>query len=468
MSAYLRVLLAFVVLAGLSVAAWLLATSPGSVTLRWQGWRIDTSASVLLVSVLVACLIGILLYRLWRGLGGLPRRVRAARAQRRREVGYNALTRGMIAIAQGDAAEARRQATRASELLGRPPGALLIGAQAAQLEGRSDLAQKFYAAMAEDRETELLGLRGLLGVAEQQGDQVRALTLAERAHKLAPTAAWALTRLFHLQIAARQWEGAERTLRQAIAAKAIGESSGKHTDAALLVQLSLMADRNGNRPLAIERAKRALALDPALLPASLQLAALYCADSQPRRARKTIEAAWQKQPHPDLARLYAIAIGEADLVKRYRALEPLEKLQPTDPETHRALARAALDAKLWGEARRHLKSGGSDAPDAGFCRLYAELEQNENGNAAAARDWLAQASAAEPDPAWLCRNCGAAAREWSALCSQCGGFDTLSWGRRARVAALAAAPSGTVLADASEAPPPAGLPEVRQALPART
>jgi HemY protein len=445
MKFFIRALLVFVVVAAVSVAAWQLAETPGEVSLVWYGWRIDTSASLLAVALVLLLALGALLYAVLRGIRVLPRRLAQARDRRRKEAGYYALTQGMVAIAAGDAAEARRYARRASELLGRPPGALLIGAQAAQLENRPDQARQFYTAMVEAKQTELLGLRGLLALAEQAGDRARALELAEKAQALAPKAAWVLTRLFHLQIAARRWEAAEQTLRQAIAVRAVGEGAGKRSDAVLLVQLSLMAERNGDRALAIERAKRALALDDALLPASLQLAALHIAAQEPRRARKLIEAAWRRQPHPDLARLYVLAPGEADAVKRYQALGPLEQAQPGHVETHRALARAAIDAKLWGEARRHLKAAG-DPPDAGLCRLHAELEQGESGNAVAARDWLARAAEAEAEPAWLCRTCGAAAREWSALCGHCGDFDSLSWGRAPRVAALGEAPSGTVLA----------------------
>jgi HemY protein len=76
----------------------------------------------------------------------------------------------------------------------------------------------------------------------------------------------------------------------------------------------------------------------------------------------------------------------------------------------------------------------------------AEIEQREGANTAAARDWLARVSEADPEPAWLCRACGASAREWSALCGHCGDFDSLAWGQAPRVAALVQAPSGTVLA----------------------
>ncbi len=469
MTTFVRAIIIFAIVAGISVLAWQLADEPGSVSLAWHGWRIDTSASLLAVLLLVVLGIGALVYAVWHGLRVLPRRLAQTRERRRREAGYHALTQGMVAIAAGDAAEARRHAKRASELLGRPPGALLIGAQAAQLEGQPEQARQFYRAMVESKETELLGLRGLLGLAEQDGDRAQAMELAARAHALAPKTPWVLTRLFHLQIAARQWEAAERTLREAIAARAVGEGEGKRSDAVLLVQLSLMAERTGDRTLAIERARRALGLDDTLLPASLQLAALFLADNQLRRARKVIGAAWRRQPHPDLARLFALASGETDPVKRYRALAVLEADAPAHPETHRALARAALEAMLWGEARRHLKAGGGAAPDAGFCRLMAELEQSETGNTAVARDWLGRTSEADPEPAWLCRAGGAAAREWSALCGNCGGFDTFAWGQPPRVTALAGglasgpggAASGTIIAatDAATAPIAAPSPD---------
>ena len=457
MSFYVRAVVVFAILAALAVLAWQLAETPGEVALVWHGWRIDTSASLLAVAVAAMLGIGAALYAILHGIRILPRRLAQARERRRKEAGYHALTKGMVAIAAGDAAEARRFAKRASELLGRPPGALLIGAQAAQLEGRPDQARLFYTAMLEAKETELLGLRGLLTLAEQDGDRAQAIELAERARLLAPKAQWVLTRLFHLQIASRRWEEAEKTLRQAIAVRAVNEGAGRRSDAVLLVQLSLMADRNGDRTLAVERAKKALALDESLLPASLQLAALYLAGNEPRRARKAIEAAWRRQPHPDLARLYALALAEPDSVKRYRAMAALEDAAPQHVETHRALARAALDAKLWGEARRHIKAAG-EGPDAGFCRLMAELEQNESGNTVAARDWLARVSEADPEPAWLCRTCAATAREWSALCGHCGDFDSLAWGQAPRVAQLGAAPAGTVLANETARPDGAGAP----------
>ncbi len=433
MSLFVRVFLSLVaVFAAAVVAAWLTET-PGAVTLEWRGWRVDTSVAMLVLFVGLLFLAGAGIYQLWRLFLRAPKVALASRAARRRENGYLALTRGMVAVAAGDAAEARRQARKASEVLGRPPGALLIGAQAAQMEGRPDVARKFYEAMLETQETELLGLRGLLTLAEQAGDDAAATELAERARRLSPQAPWALTRLFQLQIKGRRWEDAEATLRDAMAAEAVSPAEGAPRDAALLVQLSLMAERAGQRRLALDRARKAQKAAPAFLPATLQLVALLHADGKNRAARKAAEQAWQAEPHPDLARLYLQVEGGVDPMDRLKAAEALAALAPEARESHLTMARALLEARLWGQARKHLEEGGGQSPDSAFCRLFAELEQAENGDAALARDWLSRASEAPREPAWLCGNCGATAREWSALCGHCGAFETLRWTTPPRV-----------------------------------
>src|SRR5262249_57792128 len=94
--------------------------------------------------------------------GGCPRRCARGGADNRRRKAYRALTQGMVAVAAGDAGEARRQAKLAGTLLNDPPLTLLLAAQAAQLDGDERAAEKYFRAMLDRPETAFLGLRGLL------------------------------------------------------------------------------------------------------------------------------------------------------------------------------------------------------------------------------------------------------------------------------------------------------------------
>src|SRR5262249_39755268 len=68
-----------------------------------------------------------------------------------------------------------------------------------------------------------------------------------------------------------------------------------------------------------------------------------------------------------------------------------------------------------------------------LCRLMARLEEGERGDLVAARRWLMAATDAPPDPVWVCSHCSTAAAEWTARCSHCGEFDSLSWKESGRV-----------------------------------
>src|SRR5258708_10386530 len=189
-------LLSFVlVLAAVMAGVAWLASYPGDVTIVWQGWRIDASVGVLATLVVVAALAVALLVRLWTALVTTPRRLGRWRRDRRQRAGYAALSAGLVAVAAGDAANARREARRADRLLGAPPLTLLLTAQAAQLAGDEATAQRHFAAMLERRETAFLGLRGLMARAVRDRDWKRALELAKRPRPDRPHPPWVLTTL---------------------------------------------------------------------------------------------------------------------------------------------------------------------------------------------------------------------------------------------------------------------------------
>src|SRR5262249_34291256 len=93
------------------------------------------------------------------------------------------------------------------------------------------------------------------------------------------------------------------------------------------------------------------------------------------------------------------------------------------------VAEAALKARLWGEARRHLDSAARQSETRELCRLMAELEEGERGDAAAARSWLKRGLAAPADASWGGGRCGRQHARWTARCPACAAFDTLSYGR---------------------------------------
>ena len=61
------------------------------------------------------------------------------------------------------------------------------------------------------------------------------------------------------------------------------------------------------------------------------------------------------------------------------------------------------------------------------------LLEAENGDVDGSREWLRRASMSEPDPAWVCGDCGNTVAEWEPICGQCEKFDALLWKAPARI-----------------------------------
>jgi uncharacterized membrane-anchored protein len=111
-----------------------------------------------------------------------------------------------------------------------------------------------------------------------------------------------------------------------------------------------------------------------------------------------------------------------------RCSKSLAKRTRTIIETRIMLAREAIRAGAYDDAQTHLLPLTERGPDARVCRLMADLELASGGDRTAARDWMARASNAAPDPVWVCSDSGDVVVKWSAI-SPSGGFDTLEWRR---------------------------------------
>lgn len=424
----LRLILFLVAAVALAWGVIWVSDNPGQVSLNWGGWQVETSAGVLAGGVALLIVLVALGYRFWLFLTRAPGQITSAYRERRSRKGYLALTKGMVAVAAGDSEESRRQVQKADGLLGEPPLTLLLKAQSAQLNGDELAAERFFTAMLPDSEMEFLGLRGLLNQAAKRGDDAKALELARRAQALKPKSEWLAQTLFDLEARAGTWLAAGEALKHVGKLTSATKGQYRHREAVVALGESLDAEKNGDPVKALKLAERAVSLDTSLTAAALRLGELYLSRGNSSKAQGVVEKAWALMPHPDLAALYFQACKADDGLKKVTAAQKLLLLKPGAAEGHIALAEAALEAQLWGQARTHLGA----AIEAG-CQtrkvytLLAGLEDQDRGDQDQARHWLARAATAPDDPAWVCGDCGHVDVNWSSHCPKCGAFDKMTW-----------------------------------------
>ncbi|MDB5363004.1 MAG: hypothetical protein JWO51_4301 [Rhodospirillales bacterium] len=430
-----RVLPGLFAIALVVAVAVFFADRPGIVSVSWLGWRVDIAVGIAALALLVVVLILWLIFSVLGRLLRAPRRYAGRRRDQRRLEGYRALTSGLVAIAAGDAREAERLHKRA-ELMFRkgqletPPLTRLLSAQAALMRGDGAKAEGEFSAMLGDPETEFLGLRGLILQALKRGDDATALKLTARATQLKPSTPWVLQSQLALETRAQEWRKATATLKQAVKKGAISAETGRHYQATLLIAHSRQAAGEGHARDALSYAAQAHGLDEGFAPAATHYARLLRDGNKTQKGLRAIETAWAKSGHPQVAETYDLLLASEAPVQRLKRFERLVELRPSDPESHLAAGAIALNARLWGEARRHLDRAGAQGPGPWsnrLCHLMAELEQGDHGNGEARQTWLERAARGEADATWVCGACGAETQGWEPLCPSCHNFDSLAW-----------------------------------------
>ena len=412
-----------------AVMAWL-ADHPGTIFMEWQSYRIETSVAFLIVLLTIIAILSAFTYHILLTIRHIPLQLSGLLRERRQQKGYKALTRGMVAIAAGDANEARRQEKQVQILLDEPPLTMLLSAQTAQLNGDETAAEQFFQAMTKQSETEFLGVRGLLNQALSRNDKPTALKLAMMAYRIRPNSERVANQLFNLQVLNGQWLKAQMTSDQQVKSRLIDKNTGRRRKALLMLQQGLEAAASNKPESALKYFKSSYNSDPTFIPAVLNYTEKLIELKKEAAAIEIIKTTWRIQPHPDLILPYWQSSKAQDGLEIMKTTERLALENPDHPESFIALARAALEGHLWGEARKHLtaltpKYGDHD--EARVCRLWADLEKLENQNFSESEAWLTRALLANSDPAWVCAECGNSTSNWSGFCVNCDSFDSLSW-----------------------------------------
>jgi HemY protein len=377
----------FAQLAVLVIGAVWIAEQQGAASAEWHGWRLETSTGILILIVLIAALIVILIWRLWRSLVGAPHAINRFRLHRRRNRSYVALVHSLAALAAGEGVAALRHASEA-EAIGEPALAHLAAAEAAEMAGDTARAEAEYRRLADRPDTMMIGLRGLTGMAERRNDLNLALTHIRQARKVAPKSPWAAAKLFELEERAGFLDLAERSLADAAKLGGLSAVEADRRLARLLLARARLAAGNGNQTDALKDAERAHALDPALIEAAIFAAELLTRSGRTPAAERILAHSWSSAPTSELARTWLALAPKGDVTARLKQAERLVALDRDKDQGRLALAEAELATGRWAEARSHL-SGLSLPTQASerFCRLMAYLE-SAAGNEAAARDWF--------------------------------------------------------------------------------
>jgi HemY protein len=430
----IKVLIFIAVVAALTLGASFLLDTGGGVRVAVAGYEftlgplqaVIVALALLAVIWLVLKAIGLLVAVL-RFLNGDETAISRYFDRNRERKGYQAFAEGMIALASGEPRTAMSRATRAERLLAQPELTTILTAQAAQAAGDTRKATEAYKTLLSDPRSRFIGIRGLMQQKLAEGDRETALKLAEKAFALKPKHKETQDLLLDLQAESSDWAGARATLGAKLRAGHIPKDVHRRRDAVLALQEARAIIDDGSNVEAREAAIAAHRLSPDLVPAAAMAARSYIAKGDPKNATRLLKKAWEHAPHPDLAAAFAEIVPDETPTERVKRFRTLTSVRPEDDETRMLLAELNLAAEDFPAARRALGDLPTRHPTRRSLAIMAAVERGEGADEAVVRGWLARTLTAPRGPQWVCDKCQNIHSEWTPVCSNCGGFDTLSW-----------------------------------------
>ena len=460
----IKLILFVVVVAGATLGAGLLLESGSTLRLAFGGWEftlgpVQTMVALLFVLLalwLVLKLAGLLLAT-FRFLNGDETAISRFFDRNREARGYQALADGLLALASGEGRLALIKAERAESYLDRPELTNLIVAQAAEAAGDGKKAGAAYKALLADPRTRFVGIRGLLKQKLAEGDIDTALKLAEKALELKPRHGDSQDILLKLQSDSADWKGARATLGAQLKSGTLPREVYRRRDAVLALQEArgILSD-----DLSIEAREAAIAANrqsPDLIPAAAMAARSYLHKGDKKNATRVLKKAWEAKPHPDLAAVFAELELEETPAQRVKRFRTLTTIHPDDSESRLLLAELLIAAEDFPAARRALGDLPTSHPTQRNLAIMAAVERGEGSDDATVRAWLSKAITASRGPQWCCDKCHAIHADWTPICDNCAGFDTLSW--REPAEATGRSPTGAELLPLLVAAPKPAEPE---------
>ena len=230
-----------------------LSQSDGEILLRMSGKEIPLSlltVVLLLAGLLLAFWIfieivrmGLVIFSFILGDKNAFSKYFRARSQRK---GMTALSNSVESMHCGDSKTALSQAYKAEKYLDAPVLTGLLVAQSARAEGKTQEAEAAYKKVLSQDKGRFAAVRGLMTQRLENGDKEAALKLAEKAYALKPNDKETINALFELQVDAKDWDGARKSLKAKMKAEKLPADFVARREAVMAISEAQQMDKEAD------------------------------------------------------------------------------------------------------------------------------------------------------------------------------------------------------------------------------
>ena len=405
---------------------------PGEFTFQWFGYKATMPIALLLGILFGIMAILIFVYQCWHWFTGIPGRTKVFFQKRRIKKFEDVVIEGFTAIAAQQPDEAQSAADLARGLSPNHPLALFLTGQTSYLNQDFALAQSTFALMAEHQQLRFLGLRGTAMLAMDRKDWTRVQTTLLQLYEIRPDSPWVLKQLEINSLKLALVDTQNTAVDMLPFYRHLPKSSAQNHQGLLLwIKLKHNPHATLTDAERLDVLKMAHSVQPANPVIATTLAYALFNHHHKHKALRVLQRTFKMAPHRLVGEAWLHIHQPKTPIESYQKMVKLTVHHPEHDESYWLLAKAALDADLWGQARHHIAPLLHDMPTMSVYTLMTEIEAREYPDQPFKADfWHQKKETVHHEWDWSCQHCGHGVSTWDAYCTACGHFGRIEWHKR--------------------------------------
>lgn len=413
----------------IALCAYWITSNPGQVLINWQGWEVRFTVGVLIVLIVLYTIVFFMFLKLlkWLNIANFftnPKRLAAKRAK-----AENLLDQAWGSYALGDFELALKQGLKAKSANGEDNNVLRLLAKTTQKLGKEDnlYLEKISKASGNKIWVQKQTLNEHLEDKNWKAAQ-KTVSLMLEEHPKNP---YLLKEAILLNARLADWESAKNSIALMENHKSLfSKNNLKHIKSVVDYALALEEKASGKKSTALNLLKSSLKNDPTFTPAAIASIKTLIEQGDLNAAEKILKSIWKLAPNDELLDIALDMKPQESSNETYRRIKTLSESAPEFVESQHLIAKAAISAKQWPDARKALdKLIGSEKASKKTYLLLAELEIKQKNDADAETKYLQLAEKKPHGYKWQCTNCGANPKHYFPICDECGEFDSIIWSK---------------------------------------
>lgn len=408
----------FICILALAIAGDWLLQHDGQVILQLPHYQIATTL-VAGLTFLILCVVGIIIIsKLFFSILAIPNRIHAYRKRKRTEHGYQFLADAALALASGQADRASSLVAKAKNHQIEHPLITFISAETLRLTKHVSEATLAFEHLSKQKATATLGSKGLLLLAEQEGNLTQARQRAEEAIKQKKQLAWAGPLLLNVYIKLHAWKDA-LALHQRLVKKNILQGDTTKTQAGFLFALAVDAKAQQRSNDALRYSKQAAKLNPSDRRHVILQARCLEELGKVSKALKLLLQTFHSTPDLVYAKAYVTMVETLPANDQEKHIQRLVQLHPDHPASLYVEGSFALNRHQIITATKVIERLKLHAPIASTYQLAARLAVLQGAPEHQVSALLDQSSTAAPDPTLTCPTCERPLVDITTFCAHC-------------------------------------------------